>query len=65
MGVFVFSSCSGMYLNTDVQAQTGLQGHQSLYSLASTALLLIASAKRKLGTDPGICSFQFVFIIKE
>lgn len=30
MGDFVFSPCSSMCLNTDIQAHTALQGHQSL-----------------------------------
>lgn len=69
MGDFVFSPCSTICMNIDIQAHSTLEGQQSLYScsgaVASAVLLLTASAKRNLEADPGICSFQFVFVIKE
>jgi len=71
MGDFVFSPCSTICMNADVQAHAALKGQPSLYFLvctsavAFTVLLLTASAKRNLGADPGICSYQFVFVIKE
>lgn len=71
MGDFVFSPCSPICVNTDIQAHAALEWQWSLYFLlctgavASAAFPMTASAKGSLGADPGICWFQFVFVIKE